>query len=1123
MTPELQQLHASIAALERQRASLGDAVVDSALAPMRARIEALQAADALPAAAHTLKQVSILFMDVVGSTRMTQRLDPEDTSELMDGTLARAAAVVQAHRGRVLQYAGDSLLAAFGADHAAEDDAERAVRCGLSLCRLGRAVDADVRAERGDEGFAVRVGVHTGGVLLGGGVSDAGTIRGINVNIAARLEQTAPAGAVRISHDTYALVRGRFDVDAQPPLQVKGVDAALRSYLVVGEKPSRQREPPRGIDGVATTMIGRDDELEALQEAFKALAIEPTLTVVNVVGEAGLGKSRLVDEFMRWAEERSERPVVLRGGTTPQTPNRPFGLLGDVLTRHLQIAEDDTMEAAQRKVRRHIAHLLADADPAEADAEADCIAHLLGIEARGSSQLLGILHDPKQIRNRAFHAAALVLRRTATPDAGPLILLLEDLHWADDESLDFVSYLGDANRDVPMLVLAAMRPTLFERRHDALAIGGRQRRVDLAPLDRRASRELAHALMRKLPDIPAALRDLVTGAAEGNPFYMEELVRMLIDQGAIATGETWSLQAQALQATRLPPTLTGVLQARLDGLPAAEKLALQQASVIGPVFWDRALIALDARADAALPSLVGRGLVLPRSDSAVAGLAEYAFKHHLLHQAVYDTVLKRERRELHGRLAAWLTEQVEAGGVRAGDVLAIVAHHFEAAGDEARAAEFHGRAAEHAAERFAHAAVLVHAEQALALLDRVETSDGATPEQDMLRRRVLLAREKTYRHQGQRAEQRLDLQALGALAESSADDRLRAEVAIRCGLLAQAGADWPAAERHARQAMHWAGAAGDDERRLQALVTLAITLRGRGRLDDAFAIAKGGLADARERGLQRIAWGFLRALALITESQGDEVESAEMERQALHIARATADAVGEAIGLDCMGQGAILLGDLPEAQRSFEDALRLQRQLGLRGTEAHSLAYLAAVMLWRGDETRALAVARQALETAVASGARYAEAWAHYRLGEARSALGRHGEAALSFAAAAALAREIGIDLERTATAGLARAALARGDLATALGHVETLLAGPQPDVAAPDTTYHPELVALTCHQVLTSAGDPRAAQWLENAGALMRAVAGRIQDPAQRQAHLAAMPHRRAIAAAMERRGGSA
>jgi len=403
------------------------------------------------------------------------------------------------------------------------------------------------------------------------------------------------------------------------------------------------------------------------------------------------------------------------------------------------------------------------------------------------------------------------------------------------------------------------------------------------------------------------------------------------------------------------------------------------------------------------------------------------------------------------------------------------------------------------------------------LLDGIEARDGTTTPAvgyALVRWRVLLAREQTNNMQGRRAEQSKDLHALEAIAHFSADDRWRAEVALRCGVLARVSADWPASERHARDAMRWAGAARDDAQRLHAQMGLAIALRGQGKLNDASTLAKAGLAEARERGLQRIMWGYFRTLALITESQGEEVESAEMEREALRIACELGDRIGEAIGRECMGQVAILFGDLAEAQRALEDAIRMQRELGLRSQEAHAMAYLAAVLLWRGDEARALAVARQALEIGVAAGARYAEAWAQYRLGEAQEALGRHGEASSSFMAAGALARDLGIGLERTALAGLARVAMAQGDLETALSDVETLMIGRQPDAAAPDTTFHPELVALTCHEVLARAGDPRALGWLEQARVLMWAVADRIPDAAQRQAHLVAMPHRRAIVA---------
>ena len=342
---EQQQLEAAIAALEGQRSTLGDAVVESLLAAARAKLAALTLAGRTAVgAAQTLRQVSILFLDVVGSTALAQRLDPEEISAVMDDALARGTAVVQAHDGKVLQYAGDSILAVFGADEAREDDAERAVRCGLALLELGKALGAEVRAAHGHDGFDVRVGVHTGGVLLGGGVDADGSIRGIAVNIAARMEQTAPAGALRISHDAYAQVRGLFEVERQEPLAVKGVDEPIQSYLVLRAKARSFRLGSRGIEGVATRMIGRDAELEALQDAFKRLFVDRKLAAVTVVADAGIGKSRLLYEFAAWSDARPESFFLFRGRATPQTA----GPAVRTAARHPRLALPDRRRRQRR-------------------------------------------------------------------------------------------------------------------------------------------------------------------------------------------------------------------------------------------------------------------------------------------------------------------------------------------------------------------------------------------------------------------------------------------------------------------------------------------------------------------------------------------------------------------------------------------------------------------------------------------------------------------------------------------------------------------------------------------------------------------------------------------------------
>ena len=1109
---EQQQLEAAIEALQAQRPVLGDAVVDTLVAAARAKLASLVASPAAPP--QRLRQVSILFLDVVGSTALAQHLDPEAISAVMDGALARAAAVVEAHGGKVLQYAGDSILAAFGADEAREDDAERAVRCGLALLALGKDLGAEVKKAHRHDGFDVRIGIHTGGVLLGGGVDADGTIRGIAVNIAARMEQTAPAGALRISHDAYVQVRGLFEVERQEALAVKGVDEPVQSYLVLRARPRSFRLRSRGIEGVATRMVGRDAELEALQDAFKRLFVDRRLAAVSIVADAGLGKTRLLHEFASWSDARPERFFLFRGHATPQTQGQPFGLLRDILAWRFEIADDDSVETARRKLEQGMVPLFLEGDgPDLAEGHAHLLGHLIGIEWRESRHVKDILDDPKQIRNRAFHAAAQLFRRIGHAEAAPVVLELEDLHWADNESLDFLAYLAEIDRDVPMLMLACLRPTLFERRA-AWCAERVHRRIDLQPLGRDMSRLLVGELLKKLPEVPAALRELVTGGAEGNPFYMEELVRMLIDQGAIEAGaDAWKVNAERLLLTRVPTTLTGVLQARLDGLPAPERLTLQQASVIGPVFWDRALAALDTKSHDTLPSLVRRELALPRPDARDDDLREYAFKHQILHQVTYATVLRRTRRALHGKLARWLAAQT---GLRANDFLGEAARHFEQAGELAEAAEYHARAAEHARTRLAHESVLDHVQQAMALLARTPEAGGR-----LLRWRLLEAREATLEFQGDRSGQRADIDAMAELAEIRDDDRQRAHAAWRRSALAQRIADYAAMETAARQAVAWARRAGDDEIRLLAQRLLAMSLAFQGRPAEGRAVGEEALAEARSLALRRVEGLCLNALGVMLAMQSDDVGAIRLDQQSLAAYRAVGDRRNEAIALGNIGAGWLGLGALAEARRDLEEGLRLLRVNGERALEVSPLCGLATLALWQGDDAHALVHAGAALEVAVAVHARDQEVAALCRVGDAELALGRHDAAAEAFVAAHARASAIASPFRHDASAGLARVALARGDVAAAIEALAPLLALGT-DAGADDPSLHgmefPRLVEWTCHRVLAAAGgrdDARANEWLGRAHRALQVQAATIADADLRQGFLRNIPAHREIMAA--------
>ena len=747
-----------------------------------------------------------------------------------------------------------------------------------------------------------------------------------------------------------------------------------------------------------------------------------------------------------------------------------------------------------------------------AEAHAHLLGHLIGLDYADSRHVRPIRDDLSQIRNRGFHAAAQLFRRVAEQGNLPIVLLLDDLHWADEGSLDLLRYLAKANHDVPILVLGLTRPTLFERHADWPG-SANVKRIDLSPLDPEASRTFAGELLKKLDAVPAALRDLISDRAEGNPFYMEELVKMLVDEGAIGThGERWNFVPGKLLTMHVPQTLTGVLQARLDGLKPVEKLALQQASVIGFVFWDRALSAIDERGTARLPRLTERALVLPHPEANLDGVREYAFHHQILHQVTYDTVLKRLRREYHAKVAAWLAGLT---GARANDFLGATAEHYEKAGDNVRACEFYTRAAEHARDRFAHEAVMGHVTHALALIHETAGTgqDQVLDSPDQLRTRWRLhsVRERTLDLQGRRLEQRADVEALERLADTLNDDRLRTEAALRRTDFELRRADWVALESAARQAMALATRAGDDALRLRAQQRLAAALNMRGDGAAGKALAEEGLAAARALGLRLIEGLFLNTLAIIAAMQDDQVMHLELGQLRLTIDRELGNRRGEAMTLCNLGNAWYGLGEHDQARRSLEEGLRLTRAIGDRGGEPLPLICLADIALRQGDTAKALAYARSAMDIAIEVQSPESETSALCVLGEVELALGHHGAAEAAFERGHAVAVAIDDALQYDAAAGIARAALARGDLPRALAIVEGLLA----HLAGGGTlegSESPLQIELNCHQVLARAGDPRAKALLESAHAGLQERAATIADAGLRHVFLTAISEHREI-----------
>ena len=1097
MSATIEQLEAAIAALEAQRGLLGDAVVDVGTAPMR---EALALMRSRSRVRHQqLRTVSVLFMDLVASTEMSRDLDAEDTHAIVDGALARFSTLVVTWNGRVLQYAGDSLLAAFGADEGHEDDAEHAVHAGLAIVDEARLVAAEIEATWKIPGFSVRVGISTGPVLLGGGVDDEGSIRGITVNIAARMEQTAPDDGLRITHDTYRQVRGVFDVVEEPAIVVKGMDEPLRSYLVLRAKPRAFRLARRGVEGIECPMIGRDAELRRLSDAFEDVVADRTLSRITIVGDAGIGKSRLLDEFSDRLELQARAVRVFQGRAQTHGEMLPYGLVRDLFFWRFRIGDGDAPADARGKFVAALTETLG----AAADEHAALLGQLIGLDFTGSPFIAGIVGDPKQIRDRAFHSAAQYFTAVAAID--PVMVQLEDMHWADEGSLDFVNHVAHSCRDSPILIVCAARPALLERRPLWGSGQGNHERIDLAPLARRSSRELADALLQKLAQPYLALRELITGGAEGNPFYMEELTKMLIDDGVIVVGDdVWQVAPERLARVHVPPTLVGVLQARIDALPAEEKRALQVAAVVGHVFWSDALRTIDPALVDALPALMARELVYGRETTAFEGVGEYVFKHHVLHQVAYDSVLKRDKRLQHGLIATWL---VQRRGERASDHQALVAHHYEKSGDLANAAKYFRLAADVAVKSYANSAALDHLGRALGL-----TSDDALED----RFGLLLARVQVLAAIGRSDAQRDDAEQLVLLADRIDRDAARAYAAGEEGRHAYQTADYQRAARACERSVALAAAAGEPEAGLDAHACWIDVLRITGHHAQAREQAEKLSASALALQDHDVYLRVVSGLCGIAADRGEFGVALGHYRRALAMSRERGNRAREGWVLGCMGDMQRCLGHFAEAIELGGSAIRIYREIGMTTYEALTQLNIATATRLHGDAAAALEQVARGVELAAHTSNADLCAAGALVTGDVQRALGRLPEAKAAYDEALALYRRVGREMMAVeCLAGLARVALAAGQVDEAqrcIGEVTRYL----DDGGTLDGTEDPIGIYLACHEILRGGHSSGGEDYLASGRALLMKRAESLGDD-EREGFLRRVPSHRALLEACE------
>src|SRR5687768_1783202 len=942
MSPDREQLERAIQAQETLRGTLGDEMVEAAITALREKLAALG-----PPEEEARRQVTILFADVSGFTALAETRDAEEVGEAMNELWRRVDAVILEHGGTIDKHMGDAVMALWGASGAREDDPQRAISAALDVQRQIDGLQLAGRPLR------VRVGINTGMVLVGRvGTRGETTVVGDAVNVASRLEELGAPGTILVSHDTYRHVRGVFDVREEAPAMVRGRGEPVRVYTVLAAKRKAFRLSTRGVEGIETRMIGREAELKALLEMLHETVEEREPRVVTVYGDAGLGKSRLMFEFSSAVELLPERVWMFAGRAHQEMPALQYALVRDLFASRFGIQESDSTEVKRSKFESGMELFLGAAE--ESRMMAHVVGQLIGFDFSTSPHVKPMLGNPRQIRDRALEYAAEFMRRVT--QKLPAVVLLEDIHWADHGSLDFVDQVTRACEGARLFVLCLSRPSLLERRPSWGEGMAHHQRIDLRPLTKRQSRQLVEDILRHSESVPEVLREVVVGSAEGNPFYLEELIKMLIDQGVIQpSAEQWTIDPRRLIEVRVPPTLTGIIQARLDRLTRWERGVLQRASIVGREFWSEAIERMGEEpvesVNGALESLRKKELIYRHESSQFEGDAEFAFKHALLRDVTYESVLKRDRVAWHRAVAEWLVWRSGDEGDR---FAAVIADHFERAGLPGEAANWYGKEANHEYAAYAN-----------------ETSGESG--------------------RGRRSEwYRGMAEALGLLARFDeaidAYERMRAAAAAAGDKVAEARAwngrafveqrqgDYQGSLASAERAEELAAEAGESQEarieRVTALVRMSDGYFRLGAAQEQGELAERALEIALsmgDTGLREQALS-LKLLGMAHQVAGRFEEARRRKEEALEIFRRMDDIRPVGMMLNSLGETLRLKGDYAAARDRYQEALTLAHEGGHRPEQILCLSNLAGALLGLGEFAEAERLLRQSIEMAGPTG-----------------------------------------------------------------------------------------------------------------------------------------------------------
>ena len=979
-------------------------------------------------AAGQRRTVTLLFADLSGFTGLSQRLDTEELFLLIQQFAGLLARSVYKYEGMVDKFIGDGLMAIFGAPIAQENSAEMAARAALDMQVELARFSQEVQDRYHNEQLHLHIGLHTGTVIVGSMGSSMMmnyTAIGDTVNLAARLQQNADPDAILVSQAVYQFTRPLFDYENLPLLNLKGYPRPIPAFRLVG--PRQVPGSVRGLTGLSAPLIGREAELNALCAAADQVVHFKNGQIALIEGDAGIGKSRLTAELRAYLKPLAVRVLIGQSYTYRRTV--PYWVFQDLLRGLFGLHQNTTEALALSTTKDHLVRLLG---PAAADT-LPYIYYMLsiGLDRPEVTERTRYL-DAAQLRQRIFLAVRTVL--VAEARQAPLALIFEDLHWADESSIDLLVYLFDAIADNGLLCLGISRhysemglDRLLQKAKRDLA--SRCLHLHLVQLTPAQSQDLLTRLL-SIPELPAELHEKIISSAAGNPFYLEEILRMLIDERKIYfEGNRWRLSADAaIESLGVPDTLQGLILARFDRLEPINRRTLQIASVIGRNFSSGVLGVVLKQEEVdlqllpqALNELEQRGFVLPQ-----AGLSDFdfQFKHVIVSDAIYSTLLKAERGDLHSRVG----ESIEAlYPDRISELVELLARHYSWSNNLGRALHYLLLAGQKEARNYANQQARQSFEQAIEVLDLIDHTHGQeidahsglgdvlvftgeypaaqqqfqlalqamdaleAPEYALQRSALLRKLSSAYERQGNYDQALAELDSAQAALEAApkANPVEQAWILNSAGWIHFRRGDMETATENLQKALDLVANSGAYDLIASIYNRLGGVAYQQGRLEQASDFSRRSLELRQRIGDVNAVARSYNNLGLLSWRRGDWEGALDSLKRSVELHSSLGDAEGAIEISNNLGLVYLDLRDFDHAFEQFNQALAAARKIGHSYHIGLSLLHLARASIFRQDWSKALEYAALSRQSFAEIGVQEHEVYIHIYTGQAYLGQGR--------------------------------------------------------------------------------------------------------------------------------------